>query len=49
MSCLAELTCPRMLYHLDALGFSKECQVAFPHKQSWFVKLRRDSWEGPAL
>ncbi|KHN93728.1 aerobactin siderophore biosynthesis protein iucB [Metarhizium album ARSEF 1941] len=38
----------RMLRHLDAAGFSKEKQVAFPHKQAWFVKLRREFWDGPA-
>ncbi|UNI16008.1 hypothetical protein JDV02_002486 [Purpureocillium takamizusanense] len=39
----------RMLGHLDTLGFSKERQVSFPHKQAWFVRSRRDAWEGPAL
>ncbi|EFY99384.1 acetyl CoA:N6-hydroxylysine acetyl transferase [Metarhizium robertsii ARSEF 23] len=39
----------RVLRHLDACGFSKEKQVAFPHKQAWFVKLRREFWDGPAL
>ncbi|OAA44213.1 aerobactin siderophore biosynthesis protein iucB [Metarhizium rileyi] len=39
----------RMLRHLDANGFSREKQVAFPHKQAWFVKLRREFWDGPAL
>lgn len=39
----------RMLGHLDSLGFSKERQVSFPHKQAWFVRSRRDAWEGPAL
>ncbi|OAQ70948.1 siderophore biosynthesis protein [Pochonia chlamydosporia 170] len=39
----------RVLRHLDAAGFSKEKQVSFPHKQAWFVKLRREFWEGPAL
>jgi hypothetical protein len=39
----------RVLRHLDAHGFSKEKQVSFPHKQAWFVKLRREFWDGPAL
>lgn len=39
----------RVMRHLDACGFSKEKQVSFPHKQAWFVKLRREIWEGPEL
>jgi len=39
----------RFLKHLDACGFAKEKKVSFPHKQSWYVRLRRESWEGPAL
>ncbi|KZZ87933.1 aerobactin siderophore biosynthesis protein iucB [Moelleriella libera RCEF 2490] len=39
----------RVMKHLDACGFSKEKQVSFPHKQAWFVKLRREFWEGPEL
>ncbi|PHH69776.1 hypothetical protein CDD83_5612 [Cordyceps sp. RAO-2017] len=39
----------RMLRHLDALGFVREKQVALPHKTAWYVSLRRESWESPAL
>ncbi|KAG5927062.1 hypothetical protein E4U42_002649 [Claviceps africana] len=39
----------RMMRHLEECGFAKEKQVAFPHKQAWFVKLRREFWDGPAL
>ncbi|KJZ77143.1 hypothetical protein HIM_03464 [Hirsutella minnesotensis 3608] len=39
----------RMLQHLDRLGFAKEKQVALPRKQSWFVRMRRECWDGPAL
>ncbi|RDA89114.1 hypothetical protein CP532_2216 [Ophiocordyceps camponoti-leonardi (nom. inval.)] len=39
----------RMLYHLEALGFIKEKIVTLPHKQSWYVTLRRESWQGPSL
>ncbi|RFU77691.1 hypothetical protein TARUN_4550 [Trichoderma arundinaceum] len=39
----------RMLRHLDEAGFGKERQVSFPHKQSWYVRLWRDAWDGPAL
>ncbi|KAG5971578.1 hypothetical protein E4U58_007377 [Claviceps cyperi] len=39
----------RVLRHLDRCGFSKEKQVSFPHKQAWYVKLRREFWDGPEL
>ncbi|RDA90613.1 hypothetical protein CP533_2791 [Ophiocordyceps camponoti-saundersi (nom. inval.)] len=39
----------RMLHHLQALGFTKEKIVTLPHKQSWYVTLRRESWQGPSL
>ncbi|KAL6831790.1 acyl-CoA N-acyltransferase [Trichoderma camerunense] len=39
----------RMLRHLDEAGFGKERQISFPHKQSWYVRLWRDTWEGPAF
>ncbi|KAK1982477.1 acyl-CoA N-acyltransferase [Colletotrichum cereale] len=35
--------------HLQRAGFAKEREVAFPHKQSYLMKLNRDAWEGPAL
>ncbi|KAH7306014.1 acyl-CoA N-acyltransferase [Stachybotrys elegans] len=37
------------LEHLDRAGFAKEKQVSFPHKLAWYVKYRRETWEGPAL
>lgn len=39
----------RMLRHLETLGFVKEKTVTLPHKQSWYVTLRRESWQGPSL
>ncbi|PFH57962.1 hypothetical protein XA68_14341 [Ophiocordyceps unilateralis] len=39
----------RMLHHLEALGFVKQKIVTLPHKQSWYVTLRRESWQGPSL
>ncbi|KAH8882345.1 hypothetical protein GQ53DRAFT_753806 [Thozetella sp. PMI_491] len=39
----------RFIQLLQAAGFSKEREIAFPHKQSWFGRLRRDAWEAPAL
>jgi len=34
---------------LQQNGFGKVKEVRFPHKQSWFLRLQRESWEGPAL
>ncbi|CAH0015194.1 unnamed protein product [Clonostachys rhizophaga] len=39
----------RFIERLQQNGFSRQRQVSFPHKQSWYVKLSRDSWEGPVL
>ncbi|KAI1281512.1 acyl-CoA N-acyltransferase [Xylaria sp. FL0933] len=39
----------RFIDHLQDSGFAKEKQLAFPHKQAWLCRLRRDAWEGPAL
>ncbi|OCK80299.1 aerobactin siderophore biosynthesis protein iucB [Lepidopterella palustris CBS 459.81] len=35
-------------YCLD-VGFYKEREISFPHKQSNLLKIRRDAWEAPAL
>lgn len=43
------LTRVRFLHHLQSAGFSRERQIAFPHKQSWLIRMRREDWEGPAL
>jgi hypothetical protein len=54
--CLALLLCVagtnlwyRFLSHLQKAGFSRERQIAFPHKQAWLIRMRREDWEGPAL
>lgn len=39
----------RFLQRLELAGFSRERQLSFPHKQSWYVRMRREQWEGPAL
>ncbi|KAH8819938.1 siderophore biosynthesis protein-like protein [Xylogone sp. PMI_703] len=39
----------KFISHLNSAGFLKEGEVTFPHKQSAFVKLRRESFEAPAL
>ncbi|TQV95167.1 siderophore biosynthesis protein [Cordyceps javanica] len=38
-----------ILKHLDESGFGRERQISFPHKQSWYVRLRRETWTGPLL
>jgi len=39
----------RFIQHLEFAGFTKEREIAFPHKQAWFGRLRRETWNGPAL
>ncbi|EFX06230.1 siderophore biosynthesis protein [Grosmannia clavigera kw1407] len=39
----------RFIQHLQLGGFNKQREVTFPHKQSWFGRLDRDGWTGPAL
>lgn len=39
----------RFISHLQEAGFVKEKEVSFPHKQSAFMKLRRECFEAPAL
>ncbi|KAM7187689.1 N(6)-hydroxylysine O-acetyltransferase [Rhypophila sp. PSN 637] len=39
----------RFIQHLEYAGFVKQKEIAFPHKQAWFGRLKRETWEGPAL
>ncbi|QKX53432.1 uncharacterized protein TRUGW13939_00511 [Talaromyces rugulosus] len=39
----------RIITYLTNVGFYKEGEVAFPHKQSAVMRINRDSWECPAL
>jgi len=39
----------RFIAHLNDAGFLKEREITFPHKQSAFVRLSRESFEAPAL
>ncbi|KAK5662440.1 hypothetical protein OQA88_8351 [Cercophora sp. LCS_1] len=39
----------RFIQHLEYTGFTKEKEIAFPHKQAWFGRLRRENWLGPTL
>lgn len=43
------LTANRFISHLQSVGFMKEKEITFPHKQSAFLKLRRENFEAPAL
>ncbi|EED16769.1 siderophore biosynthesis protein, putative [Talaromyces stipitatus ATCC 10500] len=39
----------KLISYLLELGFYKEGEVTFPHKQSAVMKINRDSWNQPAL
>lgn len=39
----------RFIHHLQNGGFVKEKEITFPHKQSWFGRLKRENWDGPSL
>ena len=39
----------RLKSYCEQVGFWKEKEVSFPHKQSNLMTIRRDSWEQPAL
>lgn len=43
------LTVARVIGYLQQNGFYKEGEVTFPHKQSAVMKIKRDSWECPAI
>ncbi|KAK5011045.1 hypothetical protein LTR28_006122 [Elasticomyces elasticus] len=35
--------------YCEEVGFYKEREIAFPHKQSNLMKIKRDAWEAPEL
>ncbi|OJJ86519.1 GNAT family N-acetyltransferase [Aspergillus glaucus CBS 516.65] len=39
----------KVISYLQKSGFYKEGEVTFPHKQSAVMKIKRDSWEAPAI
>ncbi|KAK1149523.1 hypothetical protein N8T08_005072 [Aspergillus melleus] len=39
----------KVIDYLQRSGFYKEGEVTFPHKQSAVMKIKRDSWEAPAV
>lgn len=45
----ANMVVSRVIRYLRQNGFYKEGEVTFPHKQSAVMKIKRDSWECPAI
>ncbi|KAJ5953673.1 hypothetical protein N7454_000569 [Penicillium verhagenii] len=39
----------KLIGYLLQVGFYKEGEVSFPHKQSAVMRIKRDTWEAPAL
>lgn len=39
----------KLIRYLQEVGFRKEGEVTFPHKQSALMRISRESWESPAL
>lgn len=39
----------RFIDHLQNCGFAREKQIVFPHKTSWYMRMRRETFDGPAL
>ena len=35
--------------YLEEVGFYKEREISFPHKQSNLMKIRREAWQAPAI
>jgi hypothetical protein len=38
-----------MVNYLQDVGFFKEKEVSFPHKQAALMKIVRDGWHAPEL
>ncbi|KAF2104368.1 hypothetical protein NA57DRAFT_29885 [Rhizodiscina lignyota] len=39
----------KLLRYCQEVGFYKEREISFPHKQSSVLKIRRDAWVAPAI
>ena len=39
----------RFINYLQDVGFHKEKEIAFPHKQAALMKIGRDGWCSPEL
>ena len=43
------LNFPRFIGYLENVGFFKEREISFPHKQAALMKIVRDGWTAPVL
>ena len=48
-SGLPELKVLRFIGYLKDVGFFKEREISFPHKQAALMKIVRDGWTAPVL
>lgn len=39
----------RFVGYLEDVGFFKEREISFPHKQAALMKITRDGWTAPVL
>ncbi|EEH16314.2 hypothetical protein PABG_06401 [Paracoccidioides brasiliensis Pb03] len=39
----------KLISYLQDVGFGKDGEVTFPHKQSALMRIRRENWEAPVL
>ena len=39
----------RVKRYCEEAGFFKEGEIAFPHKQSNLLTIKREGWEAPAI
>ena len=39
----------RFIGYLEDVGFFKEREISFPHKQAALMKIVRDGWTAPVL
>ena len=39
----------RLIQYCHDVGFFKEREISFPHKQASLMKIRRDAWVAPEL
>ena len=39
----------RFIGYLEDVGFFKEKEISFPHKQAALMKIVRDGWTAPVL
>lgn len=39
----------RLLQYAQDVGFYKQTEISFPHKQANLLRIRRDAWNAPVL